>query len=154
MGDDEFVGIEDLDIEFDPMEGPIDLTPVLTRRFVWDIMPCDQVADVLKLLGLPPSGSDEGTNVDHMESHARLARVGPLEEHLQAFAPVLGVITAKSMAAASGATLTDEQEQAFAEQHAEVVLHSSRAIIANLMSAGIIDYAVGAVEFVVLEEDE
>ena len=118
--------------------GEIDLTPVLLRRFAWDIMPCSEVNDLLPALGLT-HGTDEGMHIDHAESHHRMAQVFPLEMYLQRFAEVMGVVTATAMhSRVANAQEVDTVQ--FAEQNAEVILHSARAIIAQFVANGVLTY--------------
>ena len=135
--DDDMPDIEDI--------GPVDLVPILTRRYAWDTLPCDAVEDIMPALGLPPS-SDEGADIEHAESHRRVAMVYPLETFLVQSSGVLGKILARAMSDAAGVTdnLGDGMTP-FAEQNAEVVLASARAVIAQLMDEGILMYTPEAI---------
>lgn len=116
----------------------VDVTPLLLRRMAWDTMPCLEVPDLLTALGLT-HGSDESMDTDHAESHHRLAMVFPLEGCLQRFSEVLGVVLATAMTERADIDLGEDSVQ-FADQNAEVVLHSARAIIASLVAADVLAY--------------
>lgn len=130
--------------------GEIDLTPVLLRRLTWDIMPCSEVAGLLTALGLT-HGTDEGMAMDHRDSHHRMAQVYPLENYFQRFSEILGVITATALTKKAGVDL-GEGSVKFAEQNQEVILHSARAIVAQLIEAGVLTYGI-PLHFVTMGED-
>lgn len=142
----------DIEMNVDEIDlGEIDMTPMLLRRFAWDTMPCDQVRELLTLLGLT-HGTDEGMSLDHADSHHRVARVFPLEPYLQRFAEVLGVVTATALLKQAGITDPSVDTVKFAEQNAEVVLHSARAIIAQFVESGVLTYGP-RVQFVAVGAD-
>jgi len=116
----------------------IDMTPTMLRRFAWDILPCDEVPDVLTALGLT-HGTDEGMEMDHQDSHDRMGAVYPLEPYLQRFSEVMGVVTATAMTESAGVDLGEDSVK-FAEQNAEVVLCAARAIIAQFVESGLLAY--------------
>ena len=116
----------------------IDLTPMLLRRLTWDTMPCDEVADLLTALGLT-HGTDEGMHLDHADSHHRMAQVFPLEPYFRRFAEILGVVLATAMTQRAGVEL-GEESILFAEQNAEVVLAATRAVVAQFVETGVLEY--------------
>jgi hypothetical protein len=129
----------DIEMNVDLSDLPeIDMTAMLLRRFAWDTMPCPEVADLLTALGLT-HGTDEGMHLDHAESHHRMAQAFPLEPYLQRFAEILGVVVSTAMTRKAGVELGEDSVK-FAEQNAEVVLHSARAIIAQFIETGVLTY--------------
>lgn len=120
--------------------GEVDLTPVMLRRFAWDIMPCPEVPDLLTALGLT-HGTPEGMDMDHRDSHQRLAPVFPLEPYLQRFAEVLGVVTSTAMTQKAGVDLGEDSVK-FAEQEANTILAGARAIIAQFIESGVLTYGM------------
>lgn len=136
---------DDLDL------GEIDMTPMLLRRFAWDTMPCSEVADLLPALGLT-HGTDEGMNLDHADSHHRMSHAFPLEGYLQRFSEVLGVVFATAMAQKAGVDLGEDSVK-FAEQNAEVIRCGARAIIAQFLETGVLEYGARVVFTQVRSED-
>ena len=125
--------------------GPVDIGPILTRRLAWDTLPCDEVKGIMPALGMTPS-SDEGFEIEHDESHRRIAVVYPLETILVQSAGVLGKILSRAMSDAAGVTESlGDGMGSFAEQNAEVALASARAVIALLMDEGVIMYTPEAI---------
>lgn len=129
----------------------IDLTPMLLRRFAWDTMPCNEVADLLPALGLT-CGTDEGTHYDHADSHHRMSHVLPLEPYFTRFAEILGVVFATAMAQTAGVDLGEDSVK-FAEQNAEVVRAGARAIVAQFIETGVLVYGPRVALVPVRDED-
>lgn len=127
---------EDLELE-DVLAGDLDMTPVLTRRFVWDTTACRRVPDLLTALGLT-HGSDEGMELDHSESHHRMHHVLPLEGQLQVYSQIIGTILTKAILSRSGVEISEEDELGFAAQNAETVVSGARAIISQLIYTGVL----------------
>jgi hypothetical protein len=130
---------------------PVDFKPLLTRRFTWDTLPCSQVAELLPKLGLVV-GSEEGIDIEHRESHARMAKVFPLEKLFQAYSEILGVVLTTALTHNAGVELPSEDSVGFAAQNAEVVLCSARAIVAQLMCQGVLTYGPAAVPVIQVTE--
>lgn len=118
-------------------DGPVNMTAMLVRKMAWDTTQCTKVPDLLTALGLT-HGTPEGMQLDHDQSHTRLYRVLPLEQLLAGYSSVLGGVLTKSMLMAKGADISDEDEEGFAEQNAEIVMAAARAIVANLLDTGIL----------------
>lgn len=117
------------------LAGSVDMTPLLARRFAWDTTACADVPDLLTELGLV-HGSPEGMEVDHRESHERMAQVLPLESPLRAYAGIVGTVLTTSILAHYDTDMTEEDELGFAQQNAEVILAGARAIVSQLMFSG------------------
>lgn len=121
------------------------LKALLLRRFAHDITACDETNQLLAALGLT-LGSPEGQEIDHQASHARMHQVHPMEATLKLYAEIMGVVVSTAMTEGAGCTQTmGDASIAFAEQNAEVVLASSRAIIAQLMFMGVLQYGPASV---------
>lgn len=121
------------------LTGPVDMTALLTRRMAWDTTMCDGVPELLTALGLT-HGSDEGMRIDHAESHDRMSQVLPVEGMLEAYASVAGAVLSTAVMEIKGLEMSEEDELAWASQNAELILAGSRAILAQLMSTGIIGW--------------
>lgn len=108
----------------------------MRRRILWDIVPCDSAGDVMRVLGVSP-GSDEVEDLEHKESHARVANIGM----------VLGYITEMSSHAAdtlvasftaAGMPVSEEEAELSRQRMAPMIDASARAIVAELVDLGIL----------------
>lgn len=140
--------------------GPVDMTATLMRRFAWDITPCSQVVTMLEALGLV-KGTPEGLDHEHRESHHRLAMASVVEGQIRAYSSVLGTVLTKAIVMANtdpddGEGLCPEHESHFANQNAMIILHGARAIIAQLMFAGVLQPgpAAGTFQVVVVDKED
>lgn len=150
----------DPELDFDVTDalatGPVDMTALLIRRFAWDTTTCDSVPDLLTALGLT-HGSPEGMKLDHQESHRRIATVFPVESHLRAYSAVLGSVITEAILGGiedDEDAPCEEHKLGLANQNAEVILSGSRAIIAQLVYAGVLAYGPAAGSFQVAVVDE
>lgn len=132
-------------------KGPVDMTPLLTRRFAWDVMQCSLVPGLLEALQMQ-LGSEEGMNHDHRESHHRMSAVMPLEGMLQAYGHILASVLTKAMLMTQGIEPGDEEE-GFVLQNRELIVAASRATVAQLMASGVIQYGPAAGAFSVIIND-
>jgi hypothetical protein len=73
-------GLED----FEPDLTGQDMVPMLRSQLAWDIAPCDQVHEIWDRLALTPM-TDEGSELMHAASHARLNMTMPLHDVLEVF---------------------------------------------------------------------
>jgi hypothetical protein len=121
----------------DPLAEGVDMTALLTRRFAWDTTVCSQVPDLLTALGLV-HGSPEGMDADHHESHERLAQVLPLESHLQGYSGVMATVLTAAILSTTDADISEDDELGYATQNAEIILASSRAMVAQLIYSGML----------------
>lgn len=119
----------------------IDFKPMLLRRFAWDTMACDEVDALLGKLGLVV-GSDEGREIDHRQSHQRMAQVLPLESMLGAYAEVMGTVLTTALIEGAGVSgqMAEQDVLRFAGQNSQIVLAGARAIVAQLMFQGILQF--------------
>ena len=129
-------------------EGPIDMTPLLTRRFAWDITQCPLVPELLEALHMQ-LGSKEGMEQDHRESHARMSVVFPLEGMVQGYSHVLASVVTKALMITNAVDIDPENEASFVRQNHEVISSSVRAVIAQLMFAGVLQFGPAAGAFAV-----
>ena len=129
-------------------KGPVDMTPLLTRRFAWDITQCALVPQLLEALHMQ-LGSEEGMNQDHRESHQRMASVLPLENMIQAYGHVLASVVTKALMVTNAVDIDEANEASFVSQNHEVITSSVRAVLAQLMFAGVIQYGPAAGAFAV-----
>ncbi|MDX3260728.1 hypothetical protein PV336_16025 [Streptomyces sp. MI02-2A] len=129
-------------------EGPkVDIyTPqMLTKRLLWDMVPCSQVASFLPLMNLVPD-SEDVSEMEHRASHERIQRVVPLKDMLDVMTPLVSGITASVMLVNSGIKADEESAIALQRSHAMVVQRALVAVLGNLLEMGIIEYTEG-VEF-------
>jgi hypothetical protein len=107
-------------------EGPVDMTALLTRRFVWDTTLCKLVPELLEALQMQ-FGSEEGMNQDHRESHYRLSTVMPLENIIQGYGHVLASVLSQSLIMSQEVEIDDEAMAGLVEQNRELIVIASRA---------------------------
>lgn len=126
--------------------GPEMIKALLVRTFAHDVTSCDETKELLTAIGLT-HGDDEGYEIDHVASHRRMHMVFPLEALLRLYAELMGTVVATALAEGHGVTqdMTEDQSILFAEQNAKVVLASSRAIIAQLISKGVLVYGPASI---------
>lgn len=74
----------------------IDARPLLTRRMAWDMLPHDLPPVVLRRMALVPPG-DEGEDLEHADSHQRLAPLFAIEPHLRPILPIVKDIMCAAM---------------------------------------------------------
>ena len=67
-----------------------------------------------------------------------MSQVLPVEGMLEAYASVAGAVLSTAVMEIKGLEMSEEDELAWASQNAELILAGSRAILAQLMSTGII----------------
>jgi hypothetical protein len=139
----DFEDFEDHD-EFEEEEPQIDLfTPqMLTKRLLWDIIPCSDVEKMIPLMKLTPDSPDV-SEMEHRASHERLAQVLPLKEMLDLLGPLVSGITASAMLVNSGISADEETAVALQRHHSSVLRAGMVAVLANLLDMGIITYADG-----------
>lgn len=114
------------------------LTPeMLARRLLWDIAPCQMAAEVAAFMGLPPA-SQEIEEMEHTQSHQRLAASGPV-------VPFIGELTKYATHAVVGATIMSSEEQVDEDERQHVVerlypmiYQSTLAVVAELIDIGAI----------------
>lgn len=136
-------------------EGPVDMTALLTRRFAWDTTQCALVPKLLESLGLP-LGAAEGMDQDHRESHQRMSAVLPLEGSVQAYGHVLGAVLTQVLFITQDVDTCAEHEDALVRQNTELLTAGIRAVLAQLMFAGVIAYgpAAGMMAIQIIEHEE
>jgi hypothetical protein len=74
---------------------PREQYPVLLRKVAWDVLPCNEVQTMLPALTLHPS-SAEGAEVEHHDSHQRIGRLAPLEDHIAVYSAMAARVAAAS----------------------------------------------------------
>ena len=77
-------------------EEPINLIPLLTRTFAWDVLPCNMVNDFFPTLGLVP-GSPEGVANEHHAKHVRFDRVAPIRGVVEVYTAIVSDVITKVM---------------------------------------------------------
>lgn len=134
--------------EAEPIDGSM-VKALMVRQFAHDITTCDETKQLLTALGLT-HGDDEGYERDHLASHRRVSTVYPLENLMRFYAEILGPVVATALVEGNGIAkdISDEHSVVLAQQNAMVVLASSRAIIAQLISKGVLCYGPMAIHLI------
>lgn len=130
-------------IEIDVEDDPIDLTNMWLRKFSWDIIQCADVQNMQKTIGLTPT-DQESAELEHLESHRRMARVSALEPVVDDWSSLVAkVLTAYLLDISSEsikAQVTEEVNIKLTRQNAEVLRIGTLAIVASLLETGVIGY--------------
>ncbi len=130
--------------EEEPEEPQVSLfTPqMLSKRLVWDIIPCQDAEKMITLMELVPDSPDV-SEMEHRASHERIHLVAPLKDMLDLLTPLVSGVTASAMLVNSGIQADEESAVALQRHHSQVVRASAVAILANLFDMGIITYTDG-----------
>lgn len=107
------------------LEG-IDARPLLTRRLAWDMLPHHLTPLVLSKLGLVPASADN-EELEHHDSHVRLAPLLDIEEHLTCVLEVVKDIMCAAM-------LVNQDEEPAAPLSQEVVGEIVRASCVGMLA--------------------
>jgi hypothetical protein len=129
----------------DPFDVPnvVMYTPeMLTKRLLWDLVPCSDVEAMMPLMNLSPESPDV-RDMEHRSSHERMATVMPLGEILSLLTPLVSGITASAMLINSGVPADEASAVALQRHHSNVLQAGVGAILANLFDMGIITYTEG-----------
>jgi len=118
----------------------MDAVPLLMRRIAWDIIPCEEVADLFPKLGLVPA-SDEVFDMEHDESHRRIDLCGPLVNYIEVFAEITNQVIKAYMLRetedeASG--ITAAYVELLVQQNLSVMRRGIYATLAQLLDTGVI----------------
>lgn len=107
----------------------------LLRKVAWDVLPCEEAKDYLRVLGLVPA-SYEGAEVEHQDSHVRMALQEPLRERIAVFSE----LSAKVLAALALKLTEDPEPGELVElvitQFTQTIQVGASVIIANLLEQG------------------
>lgn len=115
-----------------------DITQAVTRQIILDLVPCAMGPNVISSLGLYPS-SPEGQEVEHTMSHARLDKIGPLDNALQIYAAIIAEIRVRILAnnAVPGSIPEEAYPQIF-QASLITTIENTRTILAQMIDAGLI----------------
>lgn len=118
---------------------PLDLTPWVRRKIMWDILPHDEVPKLCQEAGLTP-GSDEGVEWEHQESHVRLDRIEELLPTIMIYSAVIADVIGKALLRPENlkAEPTEGQVEQFTEQNYNFIRAANIAILAELVDSGIL----------------
>jgi hypothetical protein len=127
-------------------EEAVNLKPLLLKKFVWDIFPHEaDIPAVLLSLGLVPDG-EEGQEVEHAASDARLSKVAPMFKAVEVLSGIMGeAMTAYLLhllekQGGDLASLPDEIRETMTTQNAEVIFQGSIAMIAHMIDYEVLTY--------------
>lgn len=119
-------------------EPPIDVVPFVRRKLAWDMIPHDEVLEVLPLLNLVPS-SAEGQDQEHLDSHVRTYQLESMRDLVQIYsalsAEILGVVLLPD---SEEHPVTEEQHHRFDQQNFTVINTACYAILAQFVDDGLL----------------
>lgn len=116
-----------------------DEVPLLVRKMVWDILPCDEVEELFPALGLTPSGEDVA-DMEHEESHERLSMVEPLSGVVEVYSAVAADVMTKAFVNSVDEDVPPAHEAIFREQNQMLLSAGVIAVIAQLLDTGKLQY--------------
>lgn len=126
------------------VEDVIDVTNLMKRRFAWDVLPCPMVPGFLSHLGLLP-GSEGGNNLEHRQSHVRMAQVEPIIGTVTTFSRMAARSAATAILEGQGLVGVEDSDPKM-EHYLNLVTTCTAAVIANLIDNGVIHLNVGETE--------
>lgn len=126
------------------MTKAIDGRAIVKRQIAWDILPCDEVAPMLPLLGLTP-GSAEGHEFEHQLSHRRLERLLPILNAVDVTTDLVAEILTK-------VTLDDQDPDwgdvfdsgPDVDHYKNLVHYSVLGVLAHLVDSGLVTITEGS----------
>lgn len=122
----------------------IDVTELMKRRFVWDVLPCPMVPEFIPRMGLV-GASDGGNAIEHRESHTRLNRIGPIHSTVASFSKMAATAAAKAILDSQGIDIDGDSDPKV-EHYVKLVSTCTAAVIANLIDNGAIRINEGVAE--------
>lgn len=117
------------------MAVPTELYPLMLRKYTWDLLPCNSVQRFMPILGLVPA-SEEGAEIEHKESHKRIALQEPLQDKLQVYSAMTATVLAALALALDRGPEPPNIVQMVTSQFTQTIHVGSSAIIANLIDQG------------------
>jgi hypothetical protein len=114
--------------------------PLTRRELAFDLLPHDEVRDIMPRLGLD-NADPEMFNLEHMDSHARLRRVDPIMPLVQVFSGLIAQTFNQAYLTQSEmqGDISREKREAFNRQNYAIIQSSVIAILAQLLQIGVIN---------------
>lgn len=109
------------------------------KRFCWDVAPCDKAEIVREAMGLNPA-SPEVEDMEHRQSHERLAAAAPMMPMLQMFAQFATEAAVNAILVEGDIEVPEYQKREMMEKTLPVVYQSSWAILAELIDMGALHF--------------
>lgn len=112
---------------------------MLVKRFLWDIVPDEDIPSLVPLIGLVPDSPDVA-DMESRGSRERLAEVVPIVPLVDLFAQLVSGITSSAILVDSGENVEPDVAVALTQQHRQIIRASAVAIIANLIDLRVLSY--------------
>lgn len=112
---------------------------MLIKRFLWDIVPDEDIPGLVPLIGLVPDSPDVA-DMESKGSRERLSGITPLLPLLELFAQLVSGITSSAILVNSGENVNPDVAVALQQQHRQVIQASAVAILANLLDLRVLSY--------------
>lgn len=125
---------EPVEVEFQELSAEM-----LIKRFLWDIVPDDEIPGLIPLIGLVPDSPDVA-DMESRGSRERLSEVAPIVPLLDLFAQLVSGITSSAILVNSGENVNPDVAVALTQQHRQVIRASAVAIIATLLDLRVLSY--------------
>lgn len=123
------------------MSEEIDLTPVLVRRILRDVMPEEQLGSLFEMFDLVPAGPEVDA-IEQRESNYRVAACLPVHQHIEVYSTVLAHIVSKFLATRLPGGSPDDETwmQHFEAQNLTIIRASLWATLGGLLSTSVLGY--------------
>lgn len=123
--------------EFDYDE--TDTVPVLVRKMVWDILPCDEVEELMPALGLIAAGEDVA-EMEHEESHDRLELLKPVINEVEIYTTIAADIYSNALVESVSEEVPAAHKAMLTEQNFMILRGGVIAVLAQLLDTGKLKY--------------
>ncbi len=110
--------------------------PLLKRRLIWDIIPCDKVPEYLPTFGLVPASQDV-SEMEHKESHRRIDGIAPIIQALDLLSCEAGMVAKEGILLSQGRDVTSRDREILRAQSV-IDIAVVRSVVANLLESGLI----------------
>jgi hypothetical protein len=118
---------------------PTEMYAVQLRKFALDILPCPDVPAFMSVIGLIP-GSEEGSEIEHAESHKRCAFYAPLQDLLLPYSVMAARVLAAQALALDKSPEPPEVVAIVTQQFGQTIHVGTSVIIANLIDQGYLQF--------------
>jgi hypothetical protein len=115
----------------------IDQTPLLVRKFAWDLFPREWMGNVWSLLDLVPEGPD-GQDMEHEDSKRRIEQVDSISSQIEVYSAIVAYIMSQAHLSVEEDPVTPEYALKIMENYQELVSCGSLVIIARLIDDGLL----------------
>lgn len=111
----------------------IDITNVLKRNLVWDILPCEMASAHIPKNGLL-TGTDDSDHLEHRWSHQRLNNLASIDPIVTTLSAIAGQVAGRAILETQGIEPSEE----LLEQYGSLCQVVVPGVLANLIEQGVL----------------